>query len=192
MRHHRGKTFLPPPRLFKADSALYFPNMQGYTLADPSVTASTTDVLTGRNSIVSVYSGTWAQRQTESFVGVGQNPALGEEVERLGVQRVWVNVEEDWVRAGLVWMFLGRGREGKGVGEWGRSFVVRRGVGSGVREGIGMANGKVGYVYLVDGRCRIRWAGSGDAGEGEREGLVRGVRRLVEGGRKGGEGGRMD
>lgn len=45
---------------------------------------------------------------------------------------------------------------------------------------IGMANGKVGYVYLVDKACRIRWAGSGDAVEGEREGLVACVKKLME------------
>jgi ATPase complex subunit ATP10 len=32
-----------------------------------------------------------------------------------------------------------------------------------VREDIGMVNKHVGYVYLVDEMCRIRWAGCGDA-----------------------------
>jgi mitochondrial ATPase complex subunit ATP10 len=50
----------------------------------------------------------------------------------------------------------------------------------GVREALGIANSKVGYVFLVDGECRIRWAGSGNALEGEAEALARGVRRLVE------------
>lgn len=187
MRHHRGKTFLSPSRLFKADSALYFPNLMGYTLAAPSENVSTTSVLTGKTSIVSVFSGTWAERQTLTFVGEGQNPALGREVERLmgeGLQRVWINIEEDWMKAGLIRLFLGSSRRGKSRVEWGRSFVVRRGVDDDVRDSIGMANGKVGYVYLVDGNCRIRWAGSGDADTGEREGLVGVVRRLVEGSRK--------
>ncbi|KAM0803993.1 ATP10 protein-domain-containing protein [Usnea florida] len=84
MRYHRGKTFLSPPKLFKAESALYFPNMMGYTLAAPSLkTASTTTVLRGKTSIVSVFSGTWAERQTLSFVGQEENPALAGEVERL-------------------------------------------------------------------------------------------------------------
>ena len=120
-------------------------------------------------------------------MGEEENPELGREMERLGgegVQRVWVNVEEDWMKAGLVRLFLGRSKRGKGRAEWGRSFVVRRGVGGEVRDWMGMANGKVGYVYLVDGDCRIRWAGSGDAEAGEREGLVGVLKRLVGSSRK--------
>ena len=45
---------------------------------------------------------------------------------------------------------------------------------------MGLLNSRVGYVYLLDARCRIRWAGSGRAEGGEREGLVRGVGRLLE------------
>lgn len=187
MRHHRGKTFLAPPRLFRAESARYFPNMMGYTLAVPAASASTTDVLTGKTSIVSVFSGSWAEQQTLTFVGEEQNPALAREVEDLGaegLQRVWINIEENWMRAGLIRMFLGSSKKGKSGEEWGRSFMVRRGVSDDVRDNIGMANGKVGYVYLVDGNCKIRWAGSGDAEIGEREGLAGVARRLVESSRK--------
>ena len=159
---------------------------------------STTSVLQGRTSVVSVFSGTWAERQTQSFVGQAENAALAEEVERLksrggaeGVQRVWVNVEEDWMKAGLIWLFLGGMKRKLAQEEWGRSFVVRRGFGEEIRENIGMANGKVGYVYLVDAACRIRWAGSGDAWEGEGEGLVGCVKRLVEGGKREKEKGAM-
>lgn len=184
MRHHRGKTFLSPPRLFKAESARYFPNMMGYTLAAPAQNTSTTEVLSGKTSIVSVFSGSWAEQQTLTFVGEKQNPALTREVRAEGLQRVWINVEEDWMKAGLIRMFLGSSKKGKSGEEWGRSFVIRRGVGDDVKDSIGMANGKVGYVYLVDGGCKIRWAGSGDAEIGEREGLAGVVRRLVESSRK--------
>lgn len=144
--------------------------MRGYTLADPSGVYDTTSVLAGKVSIVSVFSGLWAEEQTRTFVG---------NAELTRVQRVWVNIEEDWMRAGLLRLFLGGLRKRFG-GEGGRYFVVRRGVEDGVRRDVGMVNGKIGYVYLVDERCRIRWAGSGDAGPGEREGLVGCVRRLVE------------
>jgi ATPase complex subunit ATP10 len=48
-----------------------------------------------------------------------------------------------------------------------------------MRESIGVLNSKVGYTYLVDHQCRIRWAGSGPAEPGEREGLVKGVQRIL-------------
>ena len=49
-----------------------------------------------------------------------------------------------------------------------------------MRDAMGLLNSKVGYTYLLDGACRIRWAGSGIAEGDEREGLVRGVRKLIE------------
>jgi ATPase complex subunit ATP10 len=32
-----------------------------------------------------------------------------------------------------------------------------------VREDLGMVNKHLGYVYLVDEMCRVRWAGGADA-----------------------------
>lgn len=189
MRHHRGKTFLSPPKLFKAESALSFPNMQGYTLASTSKAADTTSVLQGKLSILSVFSGTWAERQTQTFVGKEEHPELEhvlKELEPPGLQRVWVNIEEDWMKAGLIWLFLGGVRKRLLKEEWGRSFVVTRGLEDDIKMSIGMANGKVGYVYLIDGNCKIRWAGSGDASGEERESLLGCVRRLVESSAKGG------
>jgi len=49
-----------------------------------------------------------------------------------------------------------------------------------MREAIGVGNSRVGYVYLVDGLCRVRWAGSGNAKGREKESLVKGVRKLAE------------
>ena len=183
MRHHRGKLFLSSPKLFKAETSLYFPNMQGYTLANKSDMTDTTNVLTGKISIISVFSGLWAENQTKTFVGKEQNPELENVVEQLkaeGVQRVWINIEEQWMRAGLVRLFLGGLKKMLKMEEWGRYFVVRKGVEEDVKMDIGMVNSKIGYVYLVDERCRVRWVGSGDAVDGEGQGLVGGVRRLVE------------
>ena len=161
--------------------------MVGYTLAAPSGSVSTTSELMGKTSIVSVFSGVWAEQQTLTFVGEKENPGLAAEVERLegqGLQRVWINVEEEWVKAGLIRLYLNYMKKMKRTADWGKSFVVRRGLTDDIRDSIGMANGKVGYVYLVDRYCKIRWAGSGDANVEEREGLTAVVRRLVEGSKK--------
>lgn len=40
-----------------------------------------------------------------------------------------------------------------------------------LREPLGMTNRHVGYVYLVDEQCRIRWAGCADAKPEEAEAL---------------------
>lgn len=180
MNQHRGKLWLSSLKVFKADSSLYFPNTQGYTLADTSAISDTTSVLAGKISIISVFSGLWAEDQSKTFVGEEQNPELKRVVDSMDVQRVWINIEEDWLKAGLIRLFLGGLRKKFGKGDWGRYFVVTKALKHEVRQDVGMINWKIGYVYLVDEKCRVRWAGCGDAGPGEREGLVGCVKRLLE------------
>ena len=171
--------------------------MVGSTLASPSAPSSdTTSVLQDRISIVSVYSGRWAELQTQSFANTKNNPDLAalllqQGQEKVGtpdespiLQKVEINVEPDWMKALIVRMFMGGIRKQRQEEDWRRYFLVRRGVTEEMREAMGMANSKVGYVYLVDWLCRIRWAGSADAEGSEKEGLVAGVQRLLEGWRR--------
>ncbi|KAI9834589.1 MAG: hypothetical protein M1819_002965 [Sarea resinae] len=189
MRHYKGKTFFANPKLFRADRALYFPNLQGTTLAAPKKPHDTTPVLEDRISIVSIFSGTWAERQTKSFVGAKENPALHEALKGMGnkaagaadvAQFVNINVEENALKAGLIRLFMPSIRRQLPADAHGKYFLVRRGLSDEIRESIGVLNSKVGFVYLLDGGCRIRWAGSGVAEDQEKESLVRGVRRLLE------------
>jgi len=146
------------------------------------VDKDTTDVLQGRVSIVLVYSGQWAQRQTDSFLSEAQNPELVRllKAEPRLIQKVEINVEETRGRAALVWMFAHGLRNVRMREDWRRYFVVRRGLTEDVKMEMGFVNGKVGYVYLVDWHCRIRWAGSGEAERGEKEGMVANARRLLD------------
>ncbi|KAL8737308.1 MAG: hypothetical protein Q9181_001799 [Wetmoreana brouardii] len=187
--YHRGKTFIAPSRIFRADKSLYFPNLVGSTLASPSTSSDTTSVLRDRVSVVSVYSGHWAELQTQTFADKESHPVLAElvsETERHNgpLQKVEINIEEDWLKALIVRTFMGRIRKQRREQDWGRYFLVRRGVTDKMREAIGMGNAKIGYVYLVDWLCRIRWAGSADAGLAEKAALVAGTNRLVEAWRK--------
>lgn len=104
------------------------------------------------------------------------------------------------MRALILKASLGALRKVMAEEAWGRYFIVNKGFNpggrwlaptdfpGGVREALGIANGKVGYVFLVDRECRIRWAGSGNALPGEAEALARGVKKLVEDMRRGNEG----
>ncbi len=184
-QYHQGKTFTAPSRIFRADKSLYLPNMVGSTLADPKLSSSTTSVLRDRISIVSVYSGRWAEMQTQSFVKEKSHPALAEMMvqdEKQGgpLQKVEVNIEEDWMKAMIVRTFMGGIRKQRREEDWKRYFVIRQGITDEMRQAIGMGNARVGYVYLVDWLCRIRWAGSANAAEGEKEALAAGTRRLLE------------
>lgn len=182
MRHHKGKSFLAPPRLFKSDRALYFPNLNGQTLLKKGGLRDTTPVLEDKVSIVSVFSSAWAENQAATFASEKNNPELHEVVEGSGgaAQIVRINIEENALKAFIIKMFMPSLRRRIGKPNWARYFVVRKGISDEIRHAIGLLNSKVGYTYLLDGDCRIRWAGSGPSVVDEKEGLVRGAKRLIE------------
>ncbi|KAK7952472.1 uncharacterized protein PG986_008200 [Apiospora aurea] len=179
LQFHKGKTFYPPPRLFKGDVSLYFPNLYGRTLLKGrgSPERDTTPTLEGKTSIISVFSGTWAENQVKSFAGAAQNPALAKLLEANGdvAQHVNVNLEPDRLKHMLIRLFVGGIRQQVGETNWDKYFIVRNPLSDEIRENVGLLNGKVGYVYLVDSLCRIRWAGSGEANDEERGGLGQGA-----------------
>ncbi|KAK4227225.1 mitochondrial ATPase [Podospora fimiseda] len=181
MRFHKGKTFLCPPRLFKCDLSLYFPNLHGRTLSGKKA-ADTTPVLEGRVSIVALFSGMWAENQVKTFISPEKNPGLEGLLKNSGgkAQLIHINVEEDPLKYWLVRLFSGSIKRKIGRENWDKYFLVKKGISDEIRESIGLLNSKVGYVYLVDHECRIRWAASGDAELGEPEGLIRGVGRILE------------
>ncbi|KIX95627.1 uncharacterized protein Z520_08747 [Fonsecaea multimorphosa CBS 102226] len=190
--HFKGKSFVSNPRLFKREKALYFPNIWGQTLAaegdGPQGGRDTTPVLMGKVSVIAMQSGHWAEEQVDTFVSVKSNPELNKMIEESNghLQRVDINLQGDWIRALLVKMFSGRLRKTIPEERWGKYFMIklprdiRRGLNDETRDAIGLLNSQVGYVYLVDSSCKIRWAGSGHAWEGEVQGLNAAVQRLLQ------------
>ncbi|KAF2018605.1 hypothetical protein BU24DRAFT_418125 [Aaosphaeria arxii CBS 175.79] len=180
-KYRSGKTFLANPRIFRKDVSLYFPNLRGETL-EGGRQVDTTDVLKGRVSVVRLYSSAWGEAQVQSFTGEKENAELRAVLKEEGemAQMVDLNVEENPMKAWLIAIFKWRLRRQKTKEEWGRYFVIRKGAGQKVRESIGALNGRVGYVYLVDETCKIRWAGSANAEGTEKEDLTKGFRRLVQ------------
>jgi ATPase complex subunit ATP10 len=183
MKFSKGKTFLAPPRLFKAEKSLYFPNLHGRTLLKTDKEPrDTTPQLVGKASVVTMFSSVWAENQVRSFISEEANPALHRLLDGAGhrAQLVQINVEEDVLKWWIIRLFMRGLRRGVGEPNWDKYFIVRRGISDEIREAIGLLNSKVGYTYLVDKDCRIRWAGSGPGEPEEKEGLVKGVQRLLE------------
>ncbi|CAM1506764.1 Fc.00g064050.m01.CDS01 [Cosmosporella sp. VM-42] len=183
LQYHKGKSFIAPPRLFKAELSLFFPNLYGETLLKTDKSPrDTTPLLSGKASIVSIFSSRWAEQQVESFISKTDNPALHEMLAKTGElgQLVNVNYEDNSGKAWLIKFFMGSLRKQYAEKNWNKYFLVRRGITDDIRESIGLLNSKVGYVYLVDQYCRIRWAGSGPSTPEERAGLAKGLERLVE------------
>ncbi|KAH8122525.1 hypothetical protein FP744_10006056 [Trichoderma asperellum] len=183
LQYHEGKSFISPPRLFKAELSLFFPNLYGQTILKKDVNPrDTTPLLSGRASVVSIFSSQWAERQAESFISKEANPQLHEVLERSGdeAQIVRINYEDNSGKAFLIKLFMGSLRKRFPEKDWDKYFLVRRGITDEIRESIGLLNSKVGYTYLVDHHCRIRWAGSGSSHPDELEGLNKGLVKLVD------------
>lgn len=190
--HWKGKSFVSNKRLFRRDKALYFPNIWGQTLAKegdgPDGGRDLTPVIMGKISLIGIQSGHWAEEQVDTFFSPAKNPPLNEMVDRSQgrVQRIDVNIQGDWMRAMLVRMFSGRLRKTIPEERWSRYFMIklprdiRLGLTDDVRDAMGLLNAQVGYVYLVDSSCKIRWAGSGHAWEGEVESLNAALQRLIQ------------
>ena len=147
---------------------------------------------------MSLFSSVWAERQVASFTGRKENPDLHELTKtKIGgetLQTVDINLEENLAKAWLVRIFMGRMRRQVPKEQHERYFLVRKGVDESIKEAIGMMNSRVGYVYLLDENCRIRWAGSGSAEGNELSGLNKGVRKLIDerGGIHGSQAGRQE
>lgn len=186
MRHHKGKSFIAPPKLFKADRALFFPNFYGQTLLKDKISRDTTPVLEDKVSVVTIFNSAWAENQAATFTSKKQNPELHQilEYNKDIAQRVQINIEDNFMKAWIIKLFRPRMRSLLSKEDWGRYFVVTKGVTEENKDAIGLLNSKVGYTYLLDADCRIRWAASGIAQPDEKEGLIRGLRRLVDEHRK--------
>lgn len=183
VRHHEGKAWIAPPRPFRQDLSLFFPNLYGTTLlkADKKP-RNTTPLLKGKVSIISVYGSVWGENQANTFVSAEQNTELHDIVgqSQNKAQFVYVNLEESSLKQWLIKLFKGSLRRRLGKDNWDKYFIVQRGITREIRDSVGLLNSKVGYTYLVDDECKIRWAGSGDAHEEERTSLNISTRRLLK------------
>lgn len=183
LKFHEGKSFIAPPRLFKADMSLYFPNFYGETLLKTSKEPrDTTPTLLGRASVVSIFSSQWAEGQAQTFVSKKANPALHEVLAENSdvAQLVSINYEDNKAKAWLIRLFMGSLRRKIPERDWDKYFLVKRGITDSIRESIGLLNSKVGYTFLVDQQCRIRWAGSGTGHPDELDSLAKGLAKMAE------------
>lgn len=188
MKYFKGKTFVAPTRLFKGEHAMYFPNLRGNVLTGK--VDDTTNVLTGNVSVVGVVSSYWAEKQLRTFCGPKEHPALQPLLADIDIksspshgpqaQLVEINHEPNFLKYWLLRLFSYRLRSERPKARWGQYFVIRTGFIDHLRYALAITNQKVGYVYLVDARCKVRWAGSALASDAERSSMVSCLRRLLK------------
>jgi mitochondrial ATPase complex subunit ATP10 len=180
-KYHGGKSFIANPRIWKKDVSLFFPNIVGRTLAssDPN---SIVPALTGKVTVVSISTSVWADEQTKTFTSVKVNPALEKVIAESNgkAQMAYINLEDKIERRWLLWSFLWRLRKMVPEADHERYFIVSKTLPINFRAQMGWINKEVGYVYLVDQHCKIRWVGSAFATQEERDSLVKGLTRLID------------
>ncbi|KAL8280572.1 hypothetical protein RQP46_006895 [Phenoliferia psychrophenolica] len=165
LRHEGGKAWLAPSTLIRPDLARYFPDIEGVRLTDKAVT-HTTDLFKNKVSVVVFSSFQSSEEHINSFV----RPTLSDLSADPSFQYVYINLQENPLKGFLVTMFLSSLRQ-KIPKEQQASYLLSHQSLEYLREPMGMTNKHVGYVFLVDDQCRIRWAGCDWATPVEEESL---------------------
>lgn len=189
---HNGKFYLANERLFKKSVALYFPTLSGTRVvkADTQRSAkglamggkgNTTEVLEGKISVVSLFSRKWGFDQTHTFVSPQHNPELLAAIQQSKgtAQLVEVNFEGQPLYKMMRWLFstvpsVVKDQTAKDV------YFQMDALPQEVKEALWIMNEQVGYVFLVDQECRIRWVACGDAEEVEKAAMVKGLKKLID------------
>ncbi|GHJ85782.1 hypothetical protein NliqN6_2184 [Naganishia liquefaciens] len=179
---HGGKSWIAPPVLIRQDKALYFPNIQGTSL-ETRKTIHTTDLFRGRVSIVTVLTARVSEEHANSFVA----DVLEDWEEDPMFRYVQINHQSNPLKSFLLQLFISGLKRAMPEHRW-SGYMIAGGEWGGLKEPLGITNKHVGYIYLVDPACRIRWAGNAYATEEERAGLRKAVAVMMARVREGKEG----
>ncbi|KAH9939465.1 ATP10 protein-domain-containing protein [Amylocystis lapponica] len=165
-RVHGGKTWVAPRVMIREDvKSIVFSGYLGTTL-DTGAKVHTTHLCIGKVSIISMLSTKISEIQTANFI----NPTHVEYSSRLPYQHIQINLQENLLKSLLVSLFTSSIRKTVPEELW-KTYLVSSQNMEYLRDPLGMTNRHVGYVYLVDEQCRIRWAGCADPKKEEAEAL---------------------
>ncbi|KTW26963.1 hypothetical protein T552_02454 [Pneumocystis carinii B80] len=172
MKYHQGKKWIAPNYLFNKDQALYIANFYGRTLLN--VTANTTPFIeSSAASLVSIFSSKSGEEHIKSFL----TPKLYLEASNL--KFIYINLQENFLKAMLVRLFS-KNIKNSISKEYHNTYFFINKLPKDIKENMLITNIYVGYIYLVDNQCRIRWAGCGNATTEEKENLVICSQKLIK------------
>ncbi|KAJ4473063.1 F1F0 ATP synthase assembly protein Atp10 [Lentinula aciculospora] len=156
-RRHGGKTWIAPKVLIREDRSLYFPDIVGKSLADGSE-RHTTSMCMGKISVITILSTKISEIHAASFT----TPTLARFASHPLFNHLQINLQLNALKSILVSLFLSSLRRTIPPEQHPFYLVSSQNI-EYQRDAIGLANDRVGYVYLVDENLRIRWAGCADA-----------------------------
>jgi len=164
-RRHGGKTWIAPRVMIREDKASYFPDITGTPL-NSSTKVHTTLLCSGKVSIIAMLSSKISEIQTANFI----DSTFAEYKSHPAFQYIRINLQENLLKSLLVSLFTSGIRKTIPEDQWGKYLVSSQNI-EYMRDDLGMTNRHVGYVYLLDEQCRIRWAGCADPKPEEVEAL---------------------
>ncbi|KAG0255191.1 Mitochondrial ATPase complex subunit atp10 [Mortierella polycephala] len=163
--------------MVNADKALYMPNIIGTSL-ETSEPIELVDVLKGKISMVAISGTRFGEEQIETFMTpfMKQWPA---EHKSPKVQLVELNIQENPLKAGLVRMMVPFVKKTIPK-ERHANYILHYKSIRHLKDPLSMQNSYLGYVFLVDSNCKIRWGAHGKGTETEIKTLLDSVRKLSE------------
>ncbi|KAF9153982.1 Mitochondrial ATPase complex subunit atp10 [Linnemannia schmuckeri] len=174
-----SKLWKATPSMINADKALYMPNIIGTSLKT-SESVELVDLLRGKISLVAISGTRFGEEHIESYMTpflkrwpmtVANNSSK--------VQLVELNIQENPLKAGLVRMMVPFVK--KTIPEERHAnYVLHYKSIKHLKDPLSMQNSYLGYVFLVDSNCKIRWGAHGPATEAEVKTLLESVQKLSE------------
>nr|GAT57860.1 predicted protein [Mycena chlorophos] len=171
---HMGKTWIAPEVLIREDKSLYLPNIKGKDL-EKRKQKHTTIMCYGKITLLAIESTELSVLQTKSFI----NPIHPIFESNPLYQRVHINIQENYLKALVVNMFMDNLRAKVPKELYGNCLFSSQNM-EYLREPMGLLNKMVGYVYLIDENLKIRWAAGGDATSAELSSLESCLRVLLK------------
>ncbi|KAG0341930.1 Mitochondrial ATPase complex subunit atp10 [Podila humilis] len=162
--------------MVNADKALYMPNIIGTSLKSSEL-IELVDVLRGKISLVAISGTRFGEEHNETYMKpfLSKWPA-GKDSK---VQLVELNIQENPLKAGLVRIMVPFVK--KSIPEERHAnYILHYKSIKHLKEPLSMQNSYLGYVFLVDSNCKIRWGAHGPASEIEVQTLLDSVQRLTE------------
>ncbi|KAF9922034.1 Mitochondrial ATPase complex subunit atp10 [Linnemannia zychae] len=174
-----SKLWKGTPNMISADKALYMPNIIGTSL-ETSQPVELVDLLKGKISLLAISGTRFGEEHIETYMTPFLNrwPMKGR-VNTSKVQLVELNVQENPLKAGLVKMMMPFVRKNIPEERHANYMLHYKSIRS-LREPLSMQNSYLGYVFLIDSNCKIRWGAHGPATEEEIKTLLESVQKLSE------------
>ncbi|ODN78984.1 hypothetical protein, variant [Cryptococcus amylolentus CBS 6039] len=169
-----GKLWIAPSVLIREDRANYFPDISGKNLLGTNV--HTTDLFAGKATLVSIIS----TRLSEEHVQTFSQPVLEDLEGHPRFQSVTINHQPNSLKTWIVSMFTSSLKRTIPKEYWGNYIYATSSWSElDILQPLNLDNHLLGYTFLVDHNCKVRWAGCGEATEEERQNLRRAAAVLV-------------